>query len=68
MSERKLYVVVIIDPCGYDSWDCSYHLTKKGAHKYIINRNYDNWIRYGYITPGSYDELSMYIREQELYD
>lgn len=59
----KLYIVTMIDPCGYDSWDVSYHLTKKGAYRAIIDRNYLNWEQCRYIHSGGYDELQMYIRE-----
>jgi hypothetical protein len=59
----KLYIVTMVDPCGYDSWDVSYHLTKKGAYRAIIDRNYLNWEECRYINAGSYDDLHMYVRE-----
>lgn len=61
--ECKVFIVVQVSDDGYDSWDVSYHLTKKGAWRYIINRNYDNWLTCRYVCPGSWDDLYMYIRE-----
>lgn len=65
---RKVYIVHEIDPCGYDSWECSHHLTRKGALKFIIDSHYDDWMRFRYITPGGYDDRSMYITDRELRD
>ena len=65
---KKLYVVTSVDHGGYDSLDVSYHLSRKGALKFIMNSNYYNWMVCRYISPGSYDELTMYITERELYD
>ena len=38
----KLYVVNTVSCDGYDSWETSYHLTRKGALKMIMQRQYDN--------------------------
>lgn len=63
----KLYVVNTVSCDGYDSWESSYHLTRKGALKMIMQRQYANWEECRYIPPGnSYDELRMYITEKEL--
>lgn len=62
----KLFIVTLLSDDGYDSWDISYHRTRKGALKYIINRNYQNWLDCRYVNPESYDNLHMYIREKEL--
>lgn len=62
----KLYIVTAVDYGGYDSWDVSYHLTKKGALKYIIDYTYNTWLLCRYIKPGSYDEPNLYISEREL--
>lgn len=64
----KMYVVTSVDHGGYDSWDVSYHKTRKGALRYIINSNYRQWELCRYIASGSYDELYMYITERELDD
>lgn len=66
--DRKIYIVYLVDPCGYDSWEFSHHLTKKGALKFIMDTQYDNWLKFRYIQPGGYDDLSMYITERELRD
>jgi len=66
--DRKIYIVYEVDPCGYDSWESSHHLTKKGALKFIMDSQYDDWLRCRYITPGGYDDRSMYITERELRD
>lgn len=62
----KLYVVTEVDYGGYDSYDISYHLTRKGALKFVIDRNYNNWQLCRYIRPGTYDDLNLYITEKEL--
>lgn len=62
----KIYIVVSVDPCGYDSWDVSYHKTRKGALRFIMKSKYQDWARFGYIAPGSYDDNHMYINEREL--
>ena len=62
----KIYIVVSIDPGGYDSWDVSYHLTRKGALQFIMRAQYNNWNRCRYIQQGSYDDEHMYIRERDL--
>jgi len=64
----KLYVVTSIDHSGYDTWDMSYHLTRKGALKYIMDCQYKNWELFRYVRPNSYDELRMYIEERELFE
>lgn len=62
----KLYVVNTASPDGYDSWESSYHLTRKGALKMIMQRQYHNWELCRYVQSGSYDELRMWISEKEL--
>lgn len=62
----KLFIVRMLSDDGYDVWDVSFHRTRKGALKYIIDRNYQNWLTCRYINPESYDNLCMYIREEEL--
>lgn len=64
----KLYVVTSFDHSGYDTWDVSYHLTRKGALKFIMDSQYRNWELCRYVKPNSYDELMMYIREKELFE
>ena len=39
----KVYIVKSVDPGGYDSYDVSYHLTRKGALKFIMSRKYTAW-------------------------
>lgn len=68
LMKVKLYVVTAVDPGGYDSWDVSYHLTRKGALKYIMDRKYESWEYLRYIKPNSYDDDHYYITEKELYD
>lgn len=63
---NKLFIVQLVSCDGYDSWEVSYHLTKKGAYKYIMQRKYSLWQNYGYIPPDSYEDEYMYIREVEL--
>lgn len=62
----KIYIVVSVDHGGYDSWDVSYHKTRKGALLFIMRSNYQNWLDYRYVRPGGYEELTMYIIEREL--
>ena len=47
----KLYVVNTVSCDGYDSWESSYHLTRKGALKMIMQRQYDNWELCRYVQP-----------------
>lgn len=62
----KLFIVTAVEPGGYDSWNVSYHLTRKGALKYIMARRYAVWNDLRYIYPGSYDDDYFYISEGEL--
>lgn len=62
----KVYVVTSVDHGGYDSWDVSYHLTKRGAMKFIINSHYANWSTYRYVKSGGYEDLHLYFTEYEL--
>ena len=62
----KLYVVNTVSYDGYDSWESSYHLTRKGALKMIMKTQYTNWEMCRYVQPDSYEELRMYITEKEL--
>ena len=64
----KLYIVNTVSCDGYDSWESSYHLTRKGALKYIMACQYKNWELCRYVQPDSYDELRMYITERELFE
>jgi len=32
----KLFIVTAVEPGGYDSWDVSYHLTRKGRFCYQL--------------------------------
>ena len=64
----KLYIVNTVSWDGYDSWESSYHLTRKGALKYIMDSQYNNWELCRYVQPGSYDELRMYITEKDLFE
>ena len=65
----KLYVVNTVSCDGYDSWESSYHLTRKGALKFIMKSQYRNWELCRYVQPNnSYDELRMYITEKELFE
>lgn len=62
---QPLYIVNICYD-GYDSSEVGYHLTRKGALKEIIARNYHNWELCRYIQPGSWDDLHMWISEGKL--
>jgi hypothetical protein len=62
----KPYIVNTVSCDGYDSWETSYHLTRKGALKMIMQRQYANWELCRYVQPDSYDELRMYITEKEM--
>lgn len=42
-------VYVVMSTESYDSWDVSYHKTKKGAYKWIMNAMYQRWEYYRYI-------------------
>lgn len=64
----KVYVVNAVDPCGYDSWEISYHLTRKGALKYIMNAKYSNWEKWRYITPGGYEDEHFFLSEHDLHN
>lgn len=64
----KIYIVVSVDHGGYDSWDVSYHRTRKGALKFIMNSKYADWNRFRYIQQGGYEDNYMYITERELYE
>lgn len=63
----KIYVVSSSYD-GYDSYEISYHKTRKGALKYIIDRNYEAWELCRYIHDDSYDKPHMWITEKELHD
>lgn len=45
----RVYIVTEVD--DYDSYDVSYHKTRKGALRYVMDRQYENW------------ELDRYTRE-----
>lgn len=61
----KIYVVTSHDT--YDSWDVSYHKTKKGAYKWIMATKYQEWLAYRYLSDyhNSYD---YYVSEKHLGD
>lgn len=64
----KLFVVL---SCwdGYDSNEVSYHLTRKGALRFIIASNYQTWQDMRYIHEGdTYSLPHMWIAERELYE
>lgn len=58
----KLYVVSYVE--DFDSYEVSYHLTKKGAYRWIMRQQYENWLRCRYVS--GYDELFYSVRETEL--
>lgn len=58
----KLYVVSYVE--DYDTYECSYHRTRKGALKYIMQRQYEHWELCRYVS--GYNELFFSIREKEL--
>lgn len=64
----KLYVVNTVSYDGYDSWESSYYLTRKGALKFIMKSQYRNWELCRYVQPNSHDELRMYIKEKDLFE
>lgn len=55
----KVYIVTEVD--DYDSYDVSYHETRKGALRYIIARQYENWELCRYIS--GQDQLFFVIKE-----
>lgn len=61
---RKLYIVSLSYVEDYESFEVSYHLTKKGAYRWIIRQQYENWLRCRYVY--GYDELFYSIREGKL--
>lgn len=68
IEQRKLYVVTLLDCGGYESQDISYHLTRKGVLKFIMQCKYENWEACRYIEPNSYEDEHFYIYERELKD
>lgn len=58
----KVYIVTYVG--DYDSYDVSYHKTRKGAFKYIMHRQYENWTLCRYVN--SYDQLFFVVTEQEV--
>lgn len=58
----KLYIVNSSYD-GYDAYEVAYHLTRKGALKYIMTRKYNEWELCRYIQPGSYDDGHFWITE-----
>lgn len=65
---KKIYIVTSVDYGGYDSYDISYHLSRKGALKYIMNCKYADWLTYRYIVPGGYEDSCLYISERDLHE
>lgn len=65
---KKVYIVVSVDPCGYDSWDKSHHLTRKGALLAIMQSKYNDWDKFRYIPTGGYEDEHMYVVERNLYE
>ena len=62
----KVFIVSYVDSGGYDSWEVSYHRTRKGALKYIMKRHYDNWVACRYIAEDSYNSLYFYVSDHDL--
>lgn len=58
----KVYIVVYAE--DYDSHEVSYHKTKKGAYRYIIQRQYENWSLCRYVY--EYDRLYFTVYEKDL--
>ena len=56
----KVYIVTEVE--DYDSHDVSYHKTRKGALKYIIERQYENCQLCRYVS--EYDKLFFVVKEQ----
>lgn len=58
----KVYIIVLVE--DYDSYEVSYHKTKKGAYREIIRRQYENWSICRYVS--EYEMLYYTIHEREL--
>lgn len=58
----KVYVVMYVE--DYDSYEVSYHKTKKGAYREIMRRQYVNWKLCRYVS--EYDVLYFTVYEKEL--
>jgi hypothetical protein len=48
---------------GYDAYEISYHLTRKGALRFIMRQNYKTWELCRYINEDSWDMPHMWISE-----
>ena len=59
---NKVYIVTHVG--DYNSYDVSYHKTRKGALKYIIERQYENCQLCRYVS--EYDKLFFVVKEQEV--
>lgn len=59
---NKVYIVTHVE--DYDSYDVSYHKTRKGALKYIIGRQYENWTLCRYVS--SYEQLFFVVTDREI--
>lgn len=59
----KVYIVTYVE--DYDSYDVSYHKTRKGALRYIMARQYENWELCRYVS--EYDQLFFVVKEQEVW-
>lgn len=59
----KVYIVTFVE--DYDSYEVSYHLTRKGALKEIMRRQYENWTLCRYVS--WYDELFFCVTERDLH-
>ena len=58
----KVYIVVFVE--DYDSFEVSYHKTKKGAYREIMRRQYENWTLCRYVN--EYDMLYFTVYEKDL--
>lgn len=59
----KVYIVTFVE--DYDSYEVSYHITRKGALKEIMRRKYENWTLCRYVS--GYDELFFCVTERDLH-
>lgn len=58
----KVYIVNWIE--DYESFEVSYHLTRKGALREIMRRQYEHWALCRYVS--GYDEHFYSVSERDL--
>lgn len=58
----KIYIVNWVE--DYDSFEVSYHLTRKGALREIMRRQYENWQICRYVN--GFDELFFHVSVRDL--